>query len=82
MMNMNPMNLMQMMGGISNPKQMVMNLIKQNPQMQQIMPMIQGKNPQQIEQMARNMCKERGIDAEQFANQIKQQFAQMQQHSK
>ena len=54
--------------------QMMQNRIRQmamqNPQIQQTMTMLQGKNPQQQQQMFLNMCKEHNIDPRQFAGQF------------
>ena len=58
------MNPMEFMKGIKNPKQFVMNMLKQNenPMMSQLMQMAKNGNTKQIEQFARNVCKERGMD--------------------
>lgn len=60
-----------------NPMQMLMSAIQNNlnpinvmqqyigdPAIAQAMQMIQGKSPKQLEQMARNMAKERGTTVE------------------
>ena len=44
-----------------------------NPVFVQAMKMAQGKNPQELEQIARNICKERGLDYDQMFSQFKQQ---------
>lgn len=49
---------------------MISNMIRQNPTAQQVMPFIQGKSPQQLEQTARNLCKERGVDVDQMYRQV------------
>ena len=58
---MNPMEFLQ---GIKNPQQFVMNMLKQNqdPMAIQLMQMVKNGNTNQIEQFARNICKERGMD--------------------
>ena len=58
------MNPMEFMKGIKNPKQFVMNMLKQNqnPMAMQLMQMVNNGNTNQIEQFARNVCKERGMD--------------------
>lgn len=58
------MNPMEFMKGIKNPKQFVMNMLKQNqnPMAMQLMQMVKNGNTNQIEQFARNVCKERGMD--------------------
>ena len=50
-----------------SPQQALAMLAQQNPQVQQAMQMMQGKSPQQLEQMARNMAKERGTTIEDIA---------------
>ena len=73
----NPMN--RNMGNIQNDYQMLMNaknpmqvfnqLAMNNPQMQPIIQALQmGQNPQQL---FNNLCRQRGIDPQQFLNQIK-----------
>ena len=54
--NLNPMNVMQQYMG--------------DPRINQAMKMIQGKSPAQLEQMARNMAKERGTTVEQIAQNL------------
>ena len=55
------MNSMEFMKGIKNPQQFVMNMLKQNqnPMATQLMQMVKNGNTNQIEQFARNICKER-----------------------
>ena len=45
-------------------------MIQQNPQARQAVQMLQGKNPQEQQQMFLNMCKEHNIDPRQFAGQF------------
>ena len=69
------MNPMEFMKGIKNPKQFVMNMLKQNqnPMAIQLMQMVKNGNTNQIEQFARNVCKERGMDFDKsFAEFMKQ----------
>ena len=69
------MNPMEFMKGIKNPQQFVMNMLKQNqnPMATQLMQMVKNGNTNQIEQFARNICKERGMDFDkQFAEFMKQ----------
>ena len=58
------MNSMQFLRGIKNPQQFVMNMLgqNQNPMVTQLMQMVKTGNTNQIEQFARNICKERGMD--------------------
>lgn len=70
---MNPMMMLiqQIMRG-GNPMQLMRSMAEQNPAVAQAMKLVEGKSPEQINQIAANMCKERGIDFNQFANQIRQ----------
>lgn len=47
-----------------SPQQMISNMISQNsnPMMQNLMKMAQSGNSQEVENFARNICKEKGID--------------------
>lgn len=51
-----------------NPMNMIRMLSGQNAPIMQGMNLIQGKNSQQLETMARNLAKERGIDLNQLAS--------------
>lgn len=42
-----------------------------NPQLQQVLNLTQGKNTNQIEQMARNIAKQQGVDIEELINKAK-----------
>ena len=55
------MSPMEFMKGIKNPEQFVMNMLKQsqNPMAIQLMQMAKNGNTNQIEQFARNICKEK-----------------------
>lgn len=77
-MNFNPMTLMQMMRSGGNPKQMLMNLLSQqasnNPVMRNALDMVQHGDSQGIETLARNLAKEKGIDADEAVSKLKQYF--------
>ena len=55
------MNPIEFMKGIKNPQQFVMNMLKQNqnPMAIQLMNLAKTGNKTQIENFARNICKER-----------------------
>lgn len=61
--------LLQGMQRGGNPLQM-MQQMGNNPVVSQGMRMIQGKSPQQLQQMAENMARERGIDLQQLINSL------------
>lgn len=63
LMGNNPMSaLLRAAQGGGNPMQIISQMAGNNPQMRSGLQMVQGKSPQQLEQMARNMAKERGAD--------------------
>lgn len=53
-----------------NTTAMIQQMAGQNPIMAQAAKMMQGKNPQQIQNMVMNMCKERGVSVEQIAQSL------------
>ena len=61
-----------------NPQQIAMNFLQQNsnnnPMLQNVMEMMNSGNSNGIEQIARNLCKSRGIDADQLLGQVQEQF--------
>lgn len=67
----NPLQLLvtaAMNGG--NVNQMINQMARNNPQMAQASRMISGKSPQQLQQMAMNMCRERGTSPEAVLRQL------------
>lgn len=62
----NPMfQIIQAMQMGRNPQLLMQQMARTNPQINQAMTMLQGKSPQEIRQMAENMCRERGTTPEQ-----------------
>lgn len=63
---MNPMQLINMIRGNSNPQQMVMGMLEQqasnNPMMANLLNLAKTNKTEEIEQIARNMLKEQGKD--------------------
>lgn len=75
---MNPFNIMQMMKS-GNPQQIIQQMINNsqimsNPMAQNAMQMAQKGDSKGIEQMARNLCKEKGLNPDDVMNQIKGNF--------
>lgn len=66
----NPMQILQMVQRGGNPQQIIMQAARQNPVLQQAMQMINGKSPQQIRDMAYQIAAQRGVNLEQFAQQM------------
>ena len=61
---MNPLNMIKGMMGNMNPKNMAMNMLKNNtnPIFNNLMQMMEKGDDKGIEQFARNVCKEKNID--------------------
>ena len=53
-----------------NPMQMLSQMAGRDPRAAQAMKLIQGKNPQQLRQVAENMAKERGMTLGEIARQM------------
>lgn len=74
---MNPVQFVKMMRG-GNPQKVVMDMMREqagnNPVMQNAMQMAEKGDSEGIEKLARNLCKEQGIDADEMVNKIKSQF--------
>lgn len=73
------MNPFQMIQGIKNPKQFLQqimgnNQMMQNPMIKNTVQMAQNGDAKGIEQLARNLCKEKGINADDMFNQMKNNF--------
>lgn len=75
---MNHMQIMKMIKGGGNPQQMLMNMMKghagSNPVMNNALQMMEKGDNAGLEKLARNLCSEKGINADEAFNQIKGQF--------
>ena len=74
---MNPISIFQMMK--AGPKQFIQqmmgnNQMMSNPIMKNALGMVQSGNMKGVEQMARNLCKEKGLNADEVFNQVKGKF--------
>lgn len=54
----------------ADPMRTIIAATQSNPSLRQAQNILQGKNAQQLEQTARNMCRERGIDADETLRQL------------
>lgn len=74
----NPMQMIQMIKSGGNPQQMIMNMMRQNagnnPVLNNALNMAEKGDMKGIEQLARNLCNEKGINPDDAFNQIKGQF--------
>lgn len=55
----------------SKVQAMVNLAMRNNPMFKRAQQMMQGKNEQQLEELARNLCKQRGVDLESAVEQFK-----------
>ena len=68
----NPMEMMQMLQSSQNPNMLMEKMMAQNPLLSRAMQMAQGKNPQELAMIARNLAKQQGINDQQFAQLLNQ----------
>lgn len=75
-MQMNPMQIIQMIKSGSNPQQLIMSFLQQqnNPMANNLLQMAQNGNTSGIEQIARNLCAQKGLDFDKEFNSFKQQL--------
>ena len=58
----NPMQLLSLLQNNTNPMGLMNQMFGSNPIYQQVMQMTQGKNPNQIQQIIKNVAHERGMN--------------------
>lgn len=77
-MNISDINNFMQMARRGNPQQLVMNMLQQNaqgnPMFANILSLAQSGNTQEIENIVRNMARERGIDFDKEFNSFRQMF--------
>ena len=77
-MNISDINNFIQMAKNGNPQQMAMNMLQQiaqgNPMFANILSLAQNGNTQEIENIVRNMARERGIDFDKESNSFRQMF--------
>lgn len=66
----NPLQIMGMLRNANNPMALMQQMFGNNPQFAQVMQIVQGKNPKQLEQYARNLAKGQNINISQLASQF------------
>ena len=73
---MNPMDFLSMVKSGQNPQQIMLNVLQQgsNPMSQNLFNLAKQGNTAQIEQIARNLCAQRGMDFDREFNSFKQQL--------
>ena len=75
-MQMNPMQIIQMIKSGSNPQQLIMSFLQQqnNPMANNLLQMAENGNTSGIEQIARNICAQKGLDFDKEFNSFKRQL--------
>lgn len=68
----NPMNILQMLN--SNPQQVINKMVGNNPMAKNLLSMMKNNDSKGIEEMARNLAKEKGQDPDKLYNEIKSRF--------
>ena len=68
---MNPLQLISMIKQNNNPINFMQNILGSNPQFQRVMQMVDGNTPEEMKQVAMNLCEQQGIDFSQAVNQMK-----------
>lgn len=75
---MNPMQLMQMIRNGGNPQQAIINIMKNqsvnSPVINNAINMMEKCDSAGLEKLARNLCKEKGINPDDMLSQVKNQF--------
>jgi len=66
----NPLQLIGMLQNANNPLALMQQMFGNNPQFNQVMQIVQGKTPQQLEQYVRNLAKSQNIDLNRLAGQF------------
>ena len=69
-MNNPMMQIMSLLRAGQNPNAILRMMMQNNPEVQQVMQMFNGKTPQQLQMMAQNMAAERGTSIEDIARQL------------
>lgn len=72
-------NLLQLFSGIKNPQQFLQSMMSNsqimgNPMAKNAVDMMQKGDAKGVEQMARNLCKEKGVNPDEIMQQMKQKF--------
>lgn len=66
----NPMQIMSMLQNSQNPMGIIQQIYASHPKYDQVMQIIKGKSPAELEQYARNFAKSQNIDITQLASQF------------
>ena len=73
---MNLFQMIQMLQSAKNPMGLLQRLSQNNPQLQRVMEVMNGKSPKELEQYVRNTAKTQGVDLKQLAQKMGLQLPQ------
>lgn len=73
---MNLFQMIQMLQSARNPMGLLQRLSQNNPQLQRVMEVMNGKSPKELEQYVRNTAKTQGVDLKQLAQKMGLQLPQ------
>lgn len=68
----NPMQIMGMMQNSNNPMGLMQNMFGSSPVFQKVMQMAQGKSPEEIQQIVRNIASQQGMNEQQLGQFVNQ----------
>lgn len=68
--------MMQFVNMMKNPNQAIDSLMQNNPMMKRAMEMSNGRSPEQIQQVCRNICEQRGLNYDQMLQQFQSMASQ------
>ena len=73
---MKPLQMLNMLQKAQNPYGMLQQLSQNNPKLQRVMEIMNGKSPQQLEQYVRNVAQTQGVDLKDLAQKMGLQLPQ------
>lgn len=73
---MNPSQLLGMLNKAKNPLGILNQIAENNPQLQRVIEIINGKSPKELEQFVRNTAQTQGVDLSQLAKKLGIQLPQ------
>ena len=73
---MHPSQMLGMLQNARNPYRLLQQLSQNNPKLQRVMEVMNGKSPKEIEQYVRNTAQTQGIDLNQLAKKMGLQLPQ------
>ena len=75
---MNPLQMFNMLSKAQNPMAILQQLSQNNPKLQRVIEIMNGKSPQELEQYVRNTAQTQGVDLNELAQKMGLQLPQQQ----